>query len=73
MHTYLWLKDLKDRVQLGKRPERQRPVGKPRCKWEDIKLDLEETGLETVDCICFVQDKDQWLAVVNLVMNLQVL
>jgi hypothetical protein len=38
-----------------------------------FKLDLEGTGLETVACICFVQDKDQWLAVVNLVMNLEVL
>jgi hypothetical protein len=49
MHTHFWLKDLKDRVQLGKRPDKQRPVGKPMRKWEDIKLDLEETGLETVD------------------------
>lgn len=72
MHTYFWLKDLKDRVQLGKISERQRPVEKPRCKWEDIKLDLKETGLKTVDCIFFVQDRDQWLAPVNLVMNLEV-
>lgn len=57
---------------MGKRSERQRPVGKHRCKWEDIKLDLEEIVLETVDCVCFVQDKDQWLTVVNLVMNLEV-
>jgi hypothetical protein len=71
MHTYFWLKDLKDRVQLGKRSESQRPVGKSRCKWEDIKLDL-ETGLETVDCICFVEDMEQWLALVNLVMNREV-
>jgi hypothetical protein len=37
-----------------------------------LKLDLQETGLETVDCSYFAQDKDQWLAVVDLVMNLEI-
>jgi hypothetical protein len=61
IRTYFWLKDLKGRVQLGKRSERQRQVGKRRCKWEDIKLDLEETGLETVDCVLSKISTSGWL------------
>jgi hypothetical protein len=34
------------RILVG-RPERKRPLGKPRRKWEDnIKMDLRETGIE---------------------------
>jgi len=32
------------RVSVGK-PERKRPFGRPRLRWEDIKLDLEEVGM----------------------------
>jgi hypothetical protein len=33
-----------DRVLVGK-PEGQRPLGRPMCKWEDnIKMDLQEVG-----------------------------
>jgi hypothetical protein len=32
---------------------------------------LRETGWEGVDWIHLAQDRDQWLAVVNMVMNLQ--
>jgi hypothetical protein len=38
----------------------------------NIKMDLREIGLECVDWIHLAQDRDQWLAVVNTVMNLQV-
>jgi hypothetical protein len=32
------------------RPERRRPLGRPRCRWEDnIKMDLREIGLGDVD------------------------
>jgi hypothetical protein len=41
-------------------------------RWKDnIKLDL-EMGLEGVDCIYLVQERDQRWALVNKVMNLQV-
>jgi hypothetical protein len=29
------------RVLAGK-PEGKRPLGRPRCRWEDIKMDLQE-------------------------------
>jgi hypothetical protein len=32
------------RILVG-RPERRRSLGRPRCRWEDIKMDLQEVGL----------------------------
>jgi hypothetical protein len=54
-------------------PERKRPVIRPRRRWEEwIRMDLREVGWE-VDWIRLAQDKGRWRAVVNSVMNLQVL
>jgi hypothetical protein len=37
------------RVLVGK-PERKRPLGRHRCRWEDnIKMDLQEVGCGGVD------------------------
>jgi hypothetical protein len=36
-------------------------------------MDLEETGLEGVDCIDLVEDSDQWRAVASMVVNFLVL
>jgi len=45
--------------------------GRPRCRWEDnIKMDLKEIGCEDLDWIEQKQDRDQWQALVNMVMNL---
>jgi hypothetical protein len=53
--------------------ERKRPLGTPRRRWEDnIKMDLRETGWGATDRIDLAQDKDQWRASVNMVLNLQV-
>jgi hypothetical protein len=55
------------------RPEGRRPLGRPRCIWEDnIKMDLREIGFGDVDWIHWAQDRDRWRALVNTVMNLQV-
>jgi hypothetical protein len=55
------------------RPEGRRPLGRPRCRWEDkIKLDLREIGFGDVDWIQWAQDRDRWQALVNTVMNLRV-
>jgi hypothetical protein len=60
-------------VLLGK-PEREGPLGRPRRRWEDgIRMDLRETGWESVDWIQLAQDRDQCQAIVNMVMNLRVL
>jgi hypothetical protein len=56
------------RILLGKRPLRR-----PRRRWVDnIKMDLREIGWDGMDWIDLAQDRDQWRALVNTVMNLQV-
>jgi hypothetical protein len=60
------------RVLVG-RPEGRRPLGRPRCRWEDnIKMDLQEVGWGGMDWIDMAQDRDRWQAVVNAVMNVRV-
>jgi hypothetical protein len=60
------------RILVGK-PEGKRPLGRHRRRWEDnIRMDLEEIGWEVVDWVDLAQDRDQWRALVNTVMNLRV-
>jgi hypothetical protein len=55
------------------RPEGRRPLGRPRCKWEDnIKMDLQEVGWEGTGWIDMAQDRDRWQGLVIVVMNLRV-
>jgi hypothetical protein len=45
---------------------------RPRCRSVDnIKMDLREIGRVGMDWIDLAQDRDQWRAVVNTVMNLR--
>jgi hypothetical protein len=58
---------------LVENPEGKRPLGRPRRTWVDnIKMDLRETGWGGMDWIALAQDRDQWRALVNAVMNLRV-
>jgi hypothetical protein len=60
------------RVLVG-RPEGKRPLGRSRHRWEDnVKMDLREIGIDGANWIQLVQDRVQWRAFVNTVMNLQV-
>jgi hypothetical protein len=60
------------RILVGK-PEGKRPLGRPRRWWVDnIKIDLREIGWDGMDWIDLAQDRDQWRALVNTVMNLRV-
>jgi len=59
------------RVLVGK-PEGKRLLGRPRRRWEDIKVDLQEVGCGYMDWIGLVQDRDGWRALVNAVMNIRV-
>jgi hypothetical protein len=57
------------KILVGK-SEGRRPLGKPRCRWEDnIRMALRETGWEVLDWVHLAQDRDQWLDIVNTVMN----
>jgi hypothetical protein len=54
-------------------PGGKRPLGRPRCKWVDsIKMDLRVKGWGGMDLIDLVQDRIQWRALVNTVMNIRV-
>jgi hypothetical protein len=60
------------RVLLGK-PERKRPLGRPRLKWQDnIKIGLQEVGFGGMDWTEQAHDMDSWRALVNAVMILRV-
>jgi hypothetical protein len=53
------------RVLVGK-PEGKRPMGTSRRRWED------NVGCGVVGWIRLAQNRDSWLAIVNVVMNLRV-
>jgi hypothetical protein len=54
-------------------PEGKRPLGRPRHRWDDnIKMDLREMGIDGTNWIQLAQDRFQWWAFVNTVMNLRV-
>ena len=57
---------------MGK-PDRHRPLGRPRRRWEDnTEIDLQEVGCGVMGWIELAQDRDRWRAPVNAVMNLWV-
>jgi hypothetical protein len=61
------------RKSVGK-PEGKGPLGRPRHRWVDnIEMDLRELGWGGIDWIDLAQDRDQWRALVNTVINLRVL
>jgi hypothetical protein len=58
-----------------RKPEGKRPLGRPRHRWlGNIKMDPREIGWDGVDWIGLdmAQDRDQWRALVNTVLNLRV-
>jgi hypothetical protein len=60
------------RVLVGK-PERKRPLGRPRRRWEDnIRMDLQDVRFGSMYWIGLAQERDKWRALVNAVMNLRV-
>jgi hypothetical protein len=60
------------RVLVGK-PEGERLLGRPRRKWEgNVKMDLRDIERGSMDWINLSQNRDQWRAVVNTIMNLLV-
>jgi len=61
------------RVVWWGKPERKRPLGRPRRRWEDnIKMDLQVVEYGGMDWIEVAQDMDRWRALLNAVLNLGV-
>jgi hypothetical protein len=60
------------RAWVGK-PEGKRPLGRPGLRWENnTGMDIQEVGWG-MDWIDLAQDRDRWLALENVVMNLMLL
>jgi hypothetical protein len=52
--------------------QKERPLGRLRHRWVDnIKIDIRHVGWGGIDWIDLTQDRDQWQALVNTEMNLQ--
>jgi hypothetical protein len=66
-----WAKRNEYWILVGK-PEGKRSPGRPRRMWMDnIKINLRDTEWDCMDWIDLTQDRDQWRALVNMVMNLR--
>ena len=51
----------------------KRPLGRPRRRWEDnIRMDLEEIGINAGNWVDSAQDRNYWRALVNAALNLRV-
>ena len=60
------------RILTGKHTE-NRPFGRPRRRWEDnIRMDLEEIGINAGNWVDSAQDRNYWRALVNESLNLRV-
>jgi hypothetical protein len=60
------------RILLGT-PEVKRPLGRSKRRWGNhIRMDLREMEWGGMDWTDLDQDRDQWRALVNTVMNLRV-
>ena len=57
------------KISTGK-PTRKRHLGRPRRRWEDnIRMDLEEIGINAGNWVDSAQDRDYWRAPVNAALN----
>jgi hypothetical protein len=55
------------------KPQGKWPLGRHKHRWENnIKMDLQEVGLEGMDWIDVVQYRDSWRALLNEVTNIRV-
>ena len=60
------------KILTGK-PTGKRPFGRPRRRWEDnIRMDLEEIGINPGNWVDSARDRDYWRALVNSALNLRV-
>ena len=57
---------------LVRKPEGRRPLGRPRRRWVDIRMDLQEVGCRYMDWIGLTQGRDRRRTLVSAVMNLRV-
>ena len=55
------------------KPTGKRPLWRPTCRWKDnIRMDLEEIGINAGNWVDSAQDRNYWRALVNAALNLRV-
>ena len=60
------------KILTGK-PIGKRPLGRPRHRWKDnIRMDLEEIGINASNWVDSAQDRNYWRVLVNAALNLRV-
>ena len=60
-------------IILTGKPTGKRPLGRPRRRWENnIRMDLEEIGINAGKWVDSTQDRDYWRALVNAALNLRI-
>ena len=60
------------KILTGK-PTGKRPLGRPKHRWEDnIRMDLEEIGINAGNWVDSAQSRNYWRALVNAGLNLRV-
>ena len=58
---------------LTDKPIGKRPLWRPRRRWEDnIRMDLEEVGINAGNWVGLAQDRNYWRAPLNTALNLWV-
>ena len=58
---------------LTRKPTGKRPLGRPRRRWENnIRMYLEEIGINARNWVDSAQDRNYWRALVNAALNLRV-
>ena len=58
---------------LSGKPIGKRSLGRPMRRWEDnIRMDLEEIGINAGNWVDSAEDRDYWRALVNAALNLRV-
>jgi hypothetical protein len=58
---------------LTRKPTGKRPLGRPRPRWKDnIRMDLEEIGINAGNWVDSAKDRDYWRALVNAALKLRV-
>ena len=58
---------------LAGKPTGKRPLGRTRRRWEDnIRIDLEEIGINAENWVDSTRNRDYWRALVNAALNFRV-
>ena len=54
------------------KPTGKRPLGRPRRGWDNIRMNLEEIGINAGSWVDSAEDRNYWRALVNAALNLRV-